>query len=191
MSDRHVIVTSYLLSSLDLKSTNYNRFHHGFDQITDRTDFTNPWAGPQPRLHSWGSNSLVYGILLPFYRKKIRQVYPVSCSRWLHNHTLFIKKPCKKLGVRPNFEEVWTLRPLSGCAHVRGWCLPFLYLIVSTLFSDNPGLWVVLLSFAKRGRWPLHLSVLASNASSCLGRLNVDYYIKAVYHRRLVGSQLK
>ena len=35
-------------------------------------------------------------VLLPFYRKKIRQVYPVWCS-WLHNHTLFIKKLCKKL----------------------------------------------------------------------------------------------
>ena len=40
-------------------------------------------------------------VLLPFYGKKIRQVYPVWCSR-LHNHTLFIKKLCKKLGVRPN-----------------------------------------------------------------------------------------
>jgi len=28
--------------------------------------------------------------------EKIRQVYPVWCSR-LHNHTLFIKKLCKKL----------------------------------------------------------------------------------------------
>jgi len=35
-------------------------------------------------------------------QKKIRQVYPVWCSR-LHNHTLFIEQLCKKLGVRPNF----------------------------------------------------------------------------------------
>jgi len=34
--------------------------------------------------------------------EKNRQVYPVWCS-WLHNHTLFIKKLCKKLAVRPNF----------------------------------------------------------------------------------------
>jgi len=34
--------------------------------------------------------------------EKIRQVYPVWCSR-LHNHTLFIKKLRKKLGVRPFF----------------------------------------------------------------------------------------
>jgi len=39
--------------------------------------------------------------------EKNRQVYPVWCSR-LHNHTLFIKKLCKKLGVRPNFGEVRT-----------------------------------------------------------------------------------
>ena len=35
-------------------------------------------------------------VLLPFYRKKIRQVYPVWWSR-LHNHTLFIKNLCKTL----------------------------------------------------------------------------------------------
>ena len=34
-------------------------------------------------------------VLPPFYRKN-RQVYPVWCSR-LHNHTLFIKKLCKKV----------------------------------------------------------------------------------------------
>jgi len=52
--------------------------------------------------------------------EKIRQVYPVWCSR-LHNHTLFIKKLryVKSWGVRPNFGEVRTSspRPLSGCAH--------------------------------------------------------------------------
>jgi len=37
--------------------------------------------------------------------EKIRQVYPVWCSR-LHIHTLFIKKLCKKLGVHPNSGEV-------------------------------------------------------------------------------------
>jgi len=37
---------------------------------------------------------------------KIRQVYTVWCSR-LHNHTLFIKKLCEKLGVRPNFGGSW------------------------------------------------------------------------------------
>ena len=37
-------------------------------------------------------------VLLPFYRK-IRQVYPIWCSR-LHNHTVFIKKLRKNLGVR-------------------------------------------------------------------------------------------
>ena len=45
-------------------------------------------------------------VLLLFYRKN-RQVYPVGCSR-LHNHTLFVKKLCKKLGIRPNFGEVQT-----------------------------------------------------------------------------------
>jgi len=44
-------------------------------------------------------------VLLPFYRKN-RHVYPV-CSR-LHNHTVFIEKLSKKLGVRPNFGEVRT-----------------------------------------------------------------------------------
>ena len=39
---------------------------------------------------------------------KIRQVYPIWCSR-LHNHTLFIKKLCKKWGaVRLNFGDVRT-----------------------------------------------------------------------------------
>jgi len=35
-------------------------------------------------------------VLLPFY-KKLRQVYPIWCSR-LHNHTLFIKQLCKTFG---------------------------------------------------------------------------------------------
>ena len=48
--------------------------------------------------------------------EKNKQVYPVWCSR-LHNHTLFIKNLCKKLGVRPNFGEVRTPHPPSGCAH--------------------------------------------------------------------------
>ena len=55
-----------------------------------------------PRFQSLRSNSL-----LPFYTETIIQVYPVWCSR-LHNHNLFIKKLCKKLGVRPNFGEVRT-----------------------------------------------------------------------------------
>ena len=54
-------------------------------------------------------------VLLPFYRKN-RQVYLVWCSR-LHNHTLFIKEQCKKLGVRSNFGEVQTPNSSSVCAH--------------------------------------------------------------------------
>ena len=46
-------------------------------------------------------------VLLPFYENNQTGLYPVWCSR-LHNHTLFIKKPCKKLGVRPNFGKVQT-----------------------------------------------------------------------------------
>ena len=42
--------------------------------------------------------------------EKSRQVYRVWCSR-LHNHTLFIKKLCEKLGVLPNFGEVRTPDP--------------------------------------------------------------------------------
>ena len=42
--------------------------------------------------------------------EKNRQVYPVWCSR-LHNHTLFIKKLCKKLGA------VQILGKSSGCVH--------------------------------------------------------------------------
>ena len=57
------------------------------------------------------------------FTEKIRQVYPVWCSR-LHNHNLFIKKLCKKWGVRPNFGEVRTttpqwLRPWS-CGLIEG-----------------------------------------------------------------------
>ena len=51
------------------------------------------------------------GVLLPFYRQ-IRQVYPVWCSRL---HDPFIKKPCKKLGVRPNFGEVRSPQRLCAC----------------------------------------------------------------------------
>ena len=54
-------------------------------------------------------------VLLSFYRKN-RQVYLVWFRR-LHNHTLFIKKLCKKLGVRPNFGEIRTPLTPSGCAH--------------------------------------------------------------------------
>ena len=43
--------------------------------------------------------------------EKIRQVYPVWCSR-SHNHTLFIKKLRKKLGVRPHFGGTDLPRPL-------------------------------------------------------------------------------
>jgi len=46
--------------------------------------------------------------------EKNRQVYPVWCSR-LHNHTLSIKKLCKKLRVRPNFGEVRTPQWLRPC----------------------------------------------------------------------------
>jgi len=49
-----------------------------------------------------GGQFLGLGYYYPF-TEKIRQVYLVWCSR-LHNHTLFIKKLCKKLGgVLPNF----------------------------------------------------------------------------------------
>ena len=66
--------------------------------------------GAQPRLQSWGSTSLVYGITT-LLQNKIRQVYPVWCSR-LHNQTVFIKKLRKNLGVRPIFfREIRTPRP--------------------------------------------------------------------------------
>ena len=49
-------------------------------------------------------------VLLPSYRQKIRQVYPVWCSR-LHNHILFIKKLQKTWVVRPNFFGVRAPQP--------------------------------------------------------------------------------
>ena len=55
-------------------------------------------------------------VLLPFYRKKIRQVYPVWCIR-LHNHTLFIKKLRNKLGSVQILGRSGPTRPPSGCAH--------------------------------------------------------------------------
>ena len=67
------------------------------------------YAGVQPRFQSWGVQFLGLGYYYPS-KKKIRQVYPVWCSR-LHNHSLFIKKLCKKLLVRPNFGEVRTPDP--------------------------------------------------------------------------------
>jgi len=69
-----------------------------------------------------GRNHVGLGYYYPS-TEKIRQVNPVCCSR-LHNHTLFIKKLCKKLGVRPNFGEVQTPQPPSGCAHVcKSWLI--------------------------------------------------------------------
>jgi len=53
-------------------------------------------------------------VLLPFYRKKITQVYPVWCSR-LHNHTIH-QKATRKLGVCLNF-GVQTPQTPGGCAH--------------------------------------------------------------------------
>ena len=44
-------------------------------------------------------------------QKEIRQVYPVWCSL-LHNHTLFIKMLCKKLGGPSKFWGVWTPPPI-------------------------------------------------------------------------------
>ena len=45
--------------------------------------------------------------------EKIRQVYPVWCSR-LHNHTVFIKKLRKKLGGPSTFWGIRNPRPSSG-----------------------------------------------------------------------------
>ena len=59
-----------------------------------------------------GVQFLGLGYYYPFTEKKIKQVYPVWCSQLgLHNHTLFIKKLCNKLGVRPNFGEVRATLP--------------------------------------------------------------------------------
>jgi len=63
-----------------------------------------------------GAQFLVLGYYYPSTEKN-RQIYPVWCSR-LHNHTLFIKKLCKKLGVRPNFGEVRTPDPHAS------WTIP-------------------------------------------------------------------
>jgi len=66
-----------------------------------------PYPGAQPRLQSWGSSSLVYGITT-LLQKKIRKVYPVWCSR-LHNHTIHQKATRKRGGPDPQTP--------SGCAH--------------------------------------------------------------------------
>ena len=50
-----------------------------------------------------------YRVLLPFYRKKLDRSTQFGAIGYII--TLFIKKLCKKLGVRPNFGEVWTPRP--------------------------------------------------------------------------------
>ena len=75
------------------------------ERLTQRRNHVFKVGGPIP----WSI------VLLPFYRKK-RQVYPVWCSG-LHNHSLFIKKLCKKFGGPSKF---WggpdPLTP-SGCAH--------------------------------------------------------------------------
>jgi len=48
--------------------------------------------------------------------EKNRQVYPFWCS-WLHNHTLFIKKLCKKLGGPDPPTPLW-LQPCSEQRHL-------------------------------------------------------------------------
>ena len=87
-------------------------------RLTYLTTRPNVRFGGQPRFQSCGPIPWSR-VLLPFYRK-IRQVYPVWCSR-LHNHTLFIKKLCKKLGSvqilgrsGPPYGPQW-LRPWSRC----------------------------------------------------------------------------
>jgi len=70
-----------------------------------------------------GSNFLVYGITT-LLQKKLRQVYPVWCSR-LHNHTLFIKKLCQKLGGPDPRPPQWLHPCLDGilewrCSLVNG-----------------------------------------------------------------------
>jgi len=91
-------------------------------------------AGAQPRFQSWASNSLVYDITTVL--QKNRQDCPLWCSR-LHNHTLFIKKLCKKVrGVRPNFAKVRTPRPpvvtpMVLCTH------SYYKIIYSTMDIEN------------------------------------------------------
>ena len=70
-------------------------------------------------------------VLLPFYIK-IRQVYPVWCSR-LHNHTLFIKKLCKKLGVVQILGRSGPRDYPSGCVHA---CT---VIVRNRLFVNNYG----------------------------------------------------
>jgi len=68
------------------------------------------WRNAVPRGATTSSKLGVQFLRLGYYypsTEKIRPVYPVWCS-WLHNHTLVIKKLCKKLGVRPNFGQVRT-----------------------------------------------------------------------------------
>ena len=67
------------------------------------------------RLQSWGVQFLGLGYYYPS-TEKIRQVYPVWCSR-LHNHTLFIKKLCVQGWGSVQILRVWTSGPHSGCAH--------------------------------------------------------------------------
>jgi len=81
-------------------------------------------------------------VLLPFYRKKIRQVYPVWCSR-LHNHSLYSSKSyVKSLGVRPNFAEIRTSRPrqwLRPCQSRSGTSFPDEFFVSITPCTHNPG----------------------------------------------------
>jgi len=62
-----------------------------------------------------GVQFLGLGYYYPSTEKKQTSL-PSLVSR-LHNHTLFIKK-IGSWGIRPNFGEVRTPRPSSGCAHV-------------------------------------------------------------------------
>jgi len=92
-------------------------------------------AGAQPPFQSLGSNSLVYGITT-LLQKKIRQVYPVWCSR-LHDHTLFIKKLCKKLG---DLSILWGGPDPAVVAPMPPWCSCLLNLLhpqLSSIHSCN------------------------------------------------------
>jgi len=74
--------------------------------------------------------------------EKNRQVYPVWCSR-LHNHTLFIKKLCKKVGRPSQFwggldprSPQW-LRPWLPVAFWHLWSSPNFFFIWGYIFPDN------------------------------------------------------
>jgi len=110
-----------------------------FSRLKSREFYGTTWL---PTVRNQGRNHVfklgVHFLGLGYYYPSTEKLD--RCSR-LHNHTLFIKKLCKKWGVRPNFGEVRTSRPPQWLRP----CMQFTYFyhILFVKFEIGPQLRVL------------------------------------------------